>query len=261
MNLLVVDDIAANRKLLRAVLEAEGHSTCAAADGVEALAVLERESVHGVISDILMPNMNGYTLCREIRVSERHRELPCVLYTGTYDSPADRALAEQVGADGFFTKPTPIEALLRAIADASDCRATTTRSPTVPLEHEVLKHYSATLVQKLEEKKLQLQHVLLELQDAKDFLTSQNANLDRLVRDRTAELVAANDGLTAALASVKELTGLLPICASCKSVRDDQNYWHSVESYLTAHSNARFSHGYCPSCLDKAIAQLDEPEP
>jgi len=52
-----------------------------------------------------------------------------------------------------------------------------------------------------------------------------------------------------ALAQVKTLSGLLPICANCKKVRDDQGYWHSVEAYVREHSEAEFSHGICPDCM------------
>src|SRR3989442_7043952 len=67
MKLVIVDDIAANRKLLRVTLEAEGHTAFEAADGVEALQLLAREKVDAVVSDILMPRMDGYRLCHEIR--------------------------------------------------------------------------------------------------------------------------------------------------------------------------------------------------
>ena len=59
--------------------------------------------------------------------------------------------------------------------------------------------------------------------------------------------------LEAALGKVKELRGLLPICAYCKAVRDDQNYWHRVETYIAANSAARFSHGICPGCWKDVI--------
>ena len=62
--------------------------------------------------------------------------------------------------------------------------------------------------------------------------------------------------LEAALGQVKELKGLLPICAYCKAVRDDKNYWHRVETYIAAHSAARFSHGICPGCWKDVV----EPE-
>lgn len=55
--------------------------------------------------------------------------------------------------------------------------------------------------------------------------------------------------LQAALAEVRELRGIIPICSYCKNVRDDRDYWQTVESYVAEHTNTRFSHGVCPSCL------------
>ena len=59
-----------------------------------------------------------------------------------------------------------------------------------------------------------------------------------------------------ALSRVKQLQGLLPICSYCKKIRDDQNYWHQVESYVGKHTDARFSHGICPECTDKFRVEL-----
>jgi DNA-binding response OmpR family regulator len=56
-----------------------------------------------------------------------------------------------------------------------------------------------------------------------------------------------------ALANVKQLQGLIPICCYCKKIRGDQNYWQQVEAYMTAHSEARFSHGICPECMDTVV--------
>ena len=58
----------------------------------------------------------------------------------------------------------------------------------------------------------------------------------------------AAERLEAALAEVKTLTGLLPICSACKKIRDDQGYWNHVEAYIESHSEATFSHGMCPEC-------------
>src|SRR4029078_4576362 len=76
MKLVIVDDMPINRKLLRVMLEAEGHATLEAADGVEALQILNREKVDAVISDVLMPRMDGYRLCHEIRTNEQLCEVP-----------------------------------------------------------------------------------------------------------------------------------------------------------------------------------------
>lgn len=62
--------------------------------------------------------------------------------------------------------------------------------------------------------------------------------------------------LQAALVQVKQLSGLLPICASCKSIRDDKGYWRQLESYLDAHSEATFTHGICPVCAEKLYSDF-----
>jgi len=60
-----------------------------------------------------------------------------------------------------------------------------------------------------------------------------------------------------ALSKVKTLSGLLPICSSCKKVRDDKGYWREVEEYIRDHSEADFSHGICPECVEKEIEEFD----
>src|SRR5262245_31991943 len=107
MHLLIVDDHATNLKLLRAQLEAEGHSVVEAGNGIEALSLLDHGGVDAVISDILMPGMDGFRLCLEIRKTEKLAALPFILYTNTYNSPEDRQLAQVVGADRYVVKPAP----------------------------------------------------------------------------------------------------------------------------------------------------------
>ncbi len=60
--------------------------------------------------------------------------------------------------------------------------------------------------------------------------------------------------LEEALDHVRHLQGLLPICSYCKKVRDDQNYWHQVDRYISSHTDAQFSHGICPECLERVLA-------
>ena len=115
MNVLVVDDIAVNRKLLRAQLEAEGFEVAEAVDGLDALEVLRRQPVDAVLSDILMPRMDGYRLCHEVRKNPALRALRFVLYSSTYTSPADVNLSNTVGADLFVAKPAPIAVILNAL--------------------------------------------------------------------------------------------------------------------------------------------------
>ena len=77
------------------------------------------------------------------------------------------------------------------------------------------------------------------------------------LQERLAQRVAE---LQQALANVKQLRGMLPICSYCKRIRSDEDYWEQVESYITDHTDALFSHDICPSCLVKATEELQPPE-
>jgi CheY-like chemotaxis protein len=155
MKLLIVDDIDANLKLLRVTLAAEGHAILEASDGIEALQILAREDVDAVLSDILMPRMDGYRLCHEIRTSERLRDLPIVIYTSTYLSSSDEKLALSLGADKYLKKPAPLQTILTALHEAIAMPHAMPR-PEAWQEVEVLKEYSDRLVAKLEKKNIEL---------------------------------------------------------------------------------------------------------
>lgn len=88
------------------------------------------------------------------------------------------------------------------------------------------------------------------LQLAKAEVSALNEELEERVRARTRDL---QDALT----HVKELRGLLPICAWCKAVRDDHDYWHSVEEYISDRTDAEFSHGICPNCANDLLHRGD----
>ncbi len=76
----------------------------------------------------------------------------------------------------------------------------------------------------------------------------------RLEHDRRAALIIE---LRDAMANIKTLRGLVPICAWCKNVRDDKGYWSQVESYVEQHSEAQFTHGICPECHRKVTEEMD----
>jgi phosphoserine phosphatase RsbU/P len=76
-----------------------------------------------------------------------------------------------------------------------------------------------------------------------------------------ADLTARVQELEAALRSVQKLQGLLPICAYCKRIRNDQNYWQQVETYISEHTQAQFTHGICPECFAKVAPHELENSP
>ena len=75
---------------------------------------------------------------------------------------------------------------------------------------------------------------------------------------RNIELVKANEELKKALSKVQTLSGMLPICASCKKIRDDTGYWKRIEDYISEHSDTLFSHGLCPDCAKRFYPEYTE---
>lgn len=115
-------------------------------------------------------------------------------------------------------------------------------------------------------------HDITEQKLAADELNKHREHLEELVAERTTELSKLNEQLHKdiarrkiaekiqedliielrdAIAKIKTLTGLIPICAWCKKIRDDKGYWKKVETYIREHSDASFTHGICPDCLKK----------
>jgi PAS domain S-box-containing protein len=155
MNVLIVDDDPTSLKLLGAQLEAEGHAVFEAHDGADALALLERQRVDGVISDILMPRMDGYRLCYEIRKHARLHDLPIIIYTSTYTSPSDEKLALDLGANKYLSKPASVETIIAALHEVIAMPHAAPQPKALP-EVELLKEYNERLVSKLKGKNTEL---------------------------------------------------------------------------------------------------------
>jgi len=187
MKLLIVDDIDINRKVLRLAFEAEGHTALEAADGIEALEALASEKVDAVLSDILMPRMDGYRLCHEIRTNIQLRDLPIVIYTSTYTSKSDENLARSLGADRYLKKPAPFQTVLAALHEAI-AMPRTAPLPEAWQEVEVLKEYSDHLVAKLEQRNI-------ELAEANARLTVLDSSKSEFLRVISHELRTPLNGL------------------------------------------------------------------
>lgn len=169
MKILVVDDDATNRRLLKETLAGEGRSVVEATDGAEGLLVLEREGVDAIISDILMPRMDGYRFCFEVRKHPGFRQLPFIIYTATFTSPGDERLAREVGADDYLRKPASARAILEALEHAIAKRGQEhTRAPTAQRELLSVGEYPEILIRKLEEKHLELRQRTEQLRQSEE---------------------------------------------------------------------------------------------
>lgn len=87
-------------------------------------------------------------------------------------------------------------------------------------------------------------------------LENQTAEKEKYWQSINETLNASYVKMWEALTKVKMLSGMLPICASCKKIRDDKGYWKQIEAYIRDHSEAEFTHGICPDCASKALAEL-----
>lgn len=87
-----------------------------------------------------------------------------------------------------------------------------------------------------------------------DVLIVKNIESERLQN----ELEKKVEELEVSITEIRTLSGLLPICASCKKIRDDEGYWNQIEGYIQKHSNAKFSHSVCPDCSKKLYPEMDD---
>ncbi len=152
MTVLIVDDFRPNRRMLGAVLSFEGYTVLEAGDGVEALSIMDHHHVDAIVSDILMPNMDGYRLCAIIRERKLMDRVPFLFHTSTYTSPADEELALSLGADQFIRKPVPGRVIVEAVRAALDAPRPDRPRAALPESMDLTAEYTQRLVEKLEEK-------------------------------------------------------------------------------------------------------------
>ena len=154
MKILVVDDNYENVYMLESLLRGNGYEITSARNGMEALDRLKAENVDLIISDILMPRMDGFQLCRTMRSDEGLKKTPFIFYTATYTDPKDVAFGLSIGADRFLIKPQDTDTILKAITDVISERRDAPAAGEHPLgdEMEFFRQYNEALFRKLEQK-------------------------------------------------------------------------------------------------------------
>ncbi|MEN8132788.1 MAG: diguanylate cyclase [Pseudomonadota bacterium] len=179
MRILIVEDNEDSRIMLQTALLSSGFEVDVAADGVEALKVLRKTSVEMVLSDIMMPEMDGYQLCREIKKDLHLKHIPVIFYTATYTDREDEELAMAVGATRFVVKPVEVEEMLRIIDEVSK-EEINAETPVLPQsgmsDRDVAELYASRVGKKLS-KKL---HENITLDDQNKELAEQLKTLEEL---------------------------------------------------------------------------------
>jgi sigma-B regulation protein RsbU (phosphoserine phosphatase) len=186
IKILVVEDDPISSIILKTALEKLGYDTVVARDGNEAWNEFNKEPVRLIVSDWMMPDMDGLGLCEKVRARPQTLYTYFILLTANRTTPENYALAAAAGVDDFLTKPLDREAIRMRLGVAE----------------RILKY--------------------------------------------TAE--------------IRRLKEMIPICVYCRKVRDEDDYWERVETYIQKETGSRFSHGACPECCEKEMERLREPE-
>ena len=193
--ILLCDDQPTNLEILIQALQKD-YRLQVTKDGETALRLAGlKEKPALVLLDIIMPNMDGYEVCRRLKANPETASIPVIFLTAL-DQQDDETLGLRLGAADYLTKPFNMDII-----------------------------------------RLRVRHHLT-LKQQQDLLEEQNRALKE------------------ALEQVKLLNGLLPICASCKKIRDDKGYWKQLEYYLESHSEVQFTHSLCPECAHKLYPGL-----
>lgn len=116
-HLLVVEDVQDTRQMLDVALTFKGYQVTTATDGLEALESVQKERPALIITDILMPHMDGFSLAHRLRVNPETRNIPIIFLSATYVTPEDKQFSAAIGVTRFIEKPVAIDDLVKAISE------------------------------------------------------------------------------------------------------------------------------------------------
>jgi len=216
MDIMIVDDNEESLYFLESLLKGNGHTVQSAVNGEDAFQMLKARKSDLIISDILMPGMDGFQLCRRVKTADGLHDIPFIIYTATYTSSEDEAFAEKIGADRFIIKPCEPDALIKAIQEVmtSSRRSNIAPEPESLREEEMLRSHNERLVKKLEHKISQLEDEVRRRQTTEEVLRASEKTLKTvfgsaidgiLLADvETESLVLANGSMSRMLGCTAE---------------------------------------------------------
>ncbi len=234
-HILIVDDSITQAEQLRYFLEQAGYKVDTEIDALKAFKFLEKQSPSIIISDVLMPLMDGFEFCSKIKQDKNLNHIPVMLLTALSE-PQDIIKGLESGADNFIIKPyqedyilSQIEYMLANAKIRLLSKGSSSQIPDMGIEIYFAgkKHYIMS-------SQLQILDILFST-----FEVYVRKNKELMEMNR--ELAKKND-------RIKALQGLIPICANCKKIRDDDGYWQQVDYFLELHSEADINYSICPEC-------------
>jgi len=176
MKALIADDEKDALYLLETMLKSMNYEIVSASNGAEALEKLHKEKFDLIISDILMPVMDGFKFFKKVKTDNKLKDIPFVFYTATYTDKKDKEFAYKLGVDKFLLKPMKLAEFRKIIQGVMGDAGKSKEIPKKPVlkdEEEVFKMYSERLVNKLEKK-------MLELEKSEKRLRYVNRSLETL---------------------------------------------------------------------------------
>jgi len=221
--ILIIDDDRNVRKTLSDILKTKGYEPSTAENGTEGLDFLKQFPVNLVIIDLRLPDISGLEVLNKIKTNCPFIETIILTGNASLDSAIE---ATNKGAFSYLLKPYDIDQLMLNIRRA--------------LEKQ-------TAQEIIEKRTIEVENANVKLREANAELTNEIAVRKQAEKEKEELIFELKD----ALSKIKMLTGLLPICASCKRVRNDKGYWEEIEIYIRDRSEADFSHGICPDCAKK----------
>lgn len=219
IKILLVDDNSENLLALEAILENPDLELVKATSGQEGLALVLDHDFALIILDVQMPEMDGFETAELMRGIEKTKHIPIIFVTAINMEQKYIFKGYESGAVDYLFKP---------------------------LEPEILKSKVKIFINLYRQNKI-IKQQADELKNKVQALDVALSNLQKK-EDQQKKLIQK---LQNALDKVKTLSGLLPICAHCKNIRDDKGYWNKVESYISKNLDVQFSHGICPDCASK----------
>jgi len=217
-SILVVDDTPQNLRLLTSILSEAGYRIRPVKSGQMAVETAFSEPPDLVLLDIRMPAMGGYQVAEALKAQPATSAIP-IIFISALAEVEDKVKAFQAGGVDYINKPFHREEVLARVRTHLDLARL----------HRQTAQTNARLLIEIEERK--------KAEAARERLIAQ---------------------LQKALAEVKTLSGLVPICAHCKKVRTDSGFWESIETYISANSDARLTHGMCPGCVRELYPEVAE---
>jgi PAS domain S-box-containing protein len=245
MRILSVDDNDENLYLIEMMARAHAHEVVSAHNGLEALEQLGVRSFDLIVSDVLMPGMDGFQLCRTVKSDERLKHIPFIFYTSTYTAKQDEELGLALGASRFIMKPAEPEAFLAAVEQVlREGESGSIPLPAVDLDDggKSLSMYNQRLVRKLEHKIQQLEAVRTKLAASEEqlHLMWEGAMDGMRLSDRHGIILRANPALARMFAKpLDSLVGQPFTC--CYGVDDPESILASYRDHVESRTlEARF---------------------